>query len=68
MIAGIVNVDVSAMIGANIADEVSKDKFCEATIGKYTINFCNSVRFGALRVLVIVQCNFSETITDTALK
>jgi glycerol-3-phosphate dehydrogenase (NAD+) len=33
MISGILGIEVSAMLGANIADEVSRDQYCEATIG-----------------------------------
>lgn len=33
MITGILGIEVSAMLGANIADEVSRDQYCEATIG-----------------------------------
>ena len=32
-IGDILGMEVSALIGANIADEVSRDHFCEATIG-----------------------------------
>ena len=33
MISDIIGIEVSAMLGANIADEVSRDQYCEATIG-----------------------------------
>ena len=37
-IGDILGVEVSALIGANIANEVSRDQFCEATIGTYFIS------------------------------
>ena len=33
MISDILGIEVSAMLGANIANEVSRDQYCEATIG-----------------------------------
>ncbi len=33
LIASSLNVDVSVLMGANIANEVAQDKFCETTIG-----------------------------------
>lgn len=33
MISDIIEIEVSAMLGANIANEVSRDQYCEATIG-----------------------------------
>ena len=34
VIGDILGVEMSALIGANIADEISQDKFAEATIGR----------------------------------
>ena len=42
MINDILGVEVSAMLGANIAEEVSRDQFCEATIG-YTAAIDNEI-------------------------
>ncbi len=37
VIKGILDIDVSVLMGANIASEVAKEDFCEATIGKLFI-------------------------------
>jgi glycerol-3-phosphate dehydrogenase (NAD+) len=36
LIASHLNIDVSVLMGANIANEVAMDKFCETTIGAYS--------------------------------
>ena len=34
------DIDVSVLMGANIASEVAQEMFCEATIGKFCVYVC----------------------------
>lgn len=34
-ISDALNIEVNVLMGANLANEVAEDKFCESTVGKY---------------------------------
>ena len=39
MVKDLLKIDCCVVMGANIANEVAEENFCEATIGKYNLLF-----------------------------
>ena len=49
------DIDVSVLMGANIANEVAKEMFCEATIGRLCVWYCVCVTVCGMCITVCVR-------------